>query len=203
MSDSNITKLALANSLKGLMVKEAFSNISVKDIVDDCGLTRQAFYYHFKDKYDLMNWIYYTETAYIMTSNDAAELWSDSLKNLCCYMQRNKTFYTNALKTTGQNSFPEHLYQYIRDLALSALEQMGVEEYEPEKREFIVSFFAIAFVASIVRWSNNGMKEDAADFVDKMRSLFDGSIHNELENQRQKRIIQHPMEITVRNFCLN
>jgi len=117
MSDSNITKLALANSLKGLMVKEAFSNISVKDIVDDCGLTRQAFYYHFKDKYDLMNWIYYTETAYIMTSNDAAELWSDSLKNLCCYMQRNKTFYTNALKTTGQNSFPEHLYQYIRDLA--------------------------------------------------------------------------------------
>jgi len=54
MSDSNITKLALANSLKGLMVKEAFSNISVKDIVDDCGLTRQAFYYHFKDKYDLL-----------------------------------------------------------------------------------------------------------------------------------------------------
>jgi YidC/Oxa1 family membrane protein insertase len=54
MSDSNITKLALANSSKGLMVKEAFSNISVKDIVDDCGLTRQAFYYHFKDKYDLV-----------------------------------------------------------------------------------------------------------------------------------------------------
>ena len=54
MSDSNITKLALANSLKGLLVKEAFSNISVKDIVDDCGLTRQAFYYHFKDKYDLL-----------------------------------------------------------------------------------------------------------------------------------------------------
>jgi len=53
----NITKLALANSLKGLMVKKAFSNISVRDFVDDCGLTRQAFYYHFKDKYDLVNWI--------------------------------------------------------------------------------------------------------------------------------------------------
>ena len=40
----------------------------MKDIADGCGLTRQAFYYHFKDKYDLMNWIYYTEIARFMTS---------------------------------------------------------------------------------------------------------------------------------------
>ena len=43
MSDSNITKLALAESLKRLMAKTDFNKISVRDIADDCGLTRQAF----------------------------------------------------------------------------------------------------------------------------------------------------------------
>ena len=49
MPDSNITKLALADSLKKLMAEKAFNKIRVDDIVRGCGLTRHSFYYHFKD----------------------------------------------------------------------------------------------------------------------------------------------------------
>jgi AcrR family transcriptional regulator len=79
MSDSNITKMALADSLKRLMAEKTFSKIRVDDIVNGCGLRRQSFYYHFKDKYDLMNWIYYTETARFMASYDTLEHWTDGL----------------------------------------------------------------------------------------------------------------------------
>lgn len=68
MSDPNITKLALANSLKNLMLNKPFDKIRVADIVGNCGVTRTTFYYHFKDKYDLMNWIYYTETVPFMSA---------------------------------------------------------------------------------------------------------------------------------------
>ncbi len=190
MSDANITKLALANSLKKLMAKKAFSKISVSDIVDGCGLTRQSFYYHFKDKYDLMNWIYYTETARFMTAYDTLEHWTDGLKDLCYYMQQNKTFYRNALNTTGQNSFPEYLHSYISDISISAIENMLNTEYDHNKWGFFVSFFATAFVAFIIRWANNGMKEDPAEYITKMRSLFDGSLLCELENQ--SRGIENP-----------
>ena len=61
MSGSLVTKQALANSLKELMNTQGFSKISVKDIVEKCGMNRKSFYYHFKDKYDLVNWIFYTE----------------------------------------------------------------------------------------------------------------------------------------------
>lgn len=97
MPDSNITKLALADSLKKLMAEKAFNKIRVDDIVRGCGLTRQSFYYHFKDKYDLMNWIYYTETARFMASYDTLKHWTDGLKDLCYYMQQNKTFVTMPL----------------------------------------------------------------------------------------------------------
>ena len=61
MADSNITKRALAAALKELMEEFPFIKISVADICAKCDINRKTFYYHFKDKYDLVNWIYDTE----------------------------------------------------------------------------------------------------------------------------------------------
>jgi len=192
MFDSNITKLTLAESLKRMMVRTDFNKISVKDIVDGCGLTRQAFYYHFKDKYDLMNWIYYTETARFMSSYNKVEHWLDGMLDLCNYMRQNKTFYINALNTTGQNSFQEYLHNYIRDISISVIESIKNKEFEEEKWGFIVEFISTAFVSLIVRWANNGMKDDPAEYVMKMRSLFDGSILCELESQSEEISTENP-----------
>ena len=176
------------------MAKTAFNQISVKDIVDDCGLTRQAFYYHFKDKYDLMNWIYYTETARFMSSYNNVEHWLDGLVDLCNYMRQNKTFYMNALNTTGQNSFQEYLRDYIRDISISVIENIQNAEFEEEKWGFITEFISTAFVGMIVRWASNGMKDEPAEYVAKMRSIFDGSILSELENQSEKTSTENPIK---------
>ena len=50
------TKYRMAESIKGLMARMPLDKITVKDIVADCGLTRQTFYRNFQDKYDLVNW---------------------------------------------------------------------------------------------------------------------------------------------------
>ncbi len=181
MSDSNITKQALANALKALMLKKTLNKISVGDIVNECKLTRQTFYYHFKDKYDLMNWIYYTETARFMDSYHTIENWTDGLVELCYYMQENKSFFSNALKTVGQNSFPEYLQNYIHDITLSVVDKMkGDKEIDSKEWAFIVDFCSIAFVGSIVRWSKNGMLEDPKDYITQMKKLVDGSMLQKL-----------------------
>ena len=61
MSDSIKTKNAIAQGFKELMEKKAFAKITVSDITSKCGLNRQTFYYHFQDKYELLNWIFYNE----------------------------------------------------------------------------------------------------------------------------------------------
>jgi len=58
MPESMITKRTLAAPLKELMNEEALPKITVGDICDHCGITRKSFYYHFKDKFDLVNWIF-------------------------------------------------------------------------------------------------------------------------------------------------
>ena len=61
MKEYTITKDAIANAFKELMKIKSFDKISISDITNSCKLNRQTFYYHFQDKYELMNWIYYNE----------------------------------------------------------------------------------------------------------------------------------------------
>ena len=178
---SEITKRALAASLRKLLNEKPLDKITVIDIAEDCGVNRQTFYYHFQDKYDLMNWIYYTETVRCMSGDDAPGHWTERLTRLCRYMRENKTFYRNALATTGANAFPEYLFGYIRSMAQAAVEGMTGEEYDPARWDFFTQFFATAFVSYIVRWAGAGMKEEPAAFIDKIRELYDGSALAELE----------------------
>ena len=53
---SNTTKYALEASLKNLLAKKPFDKITIADLTEDCGISRMAFYYHFKDIYDLVEW---------------------------------------------------------------------------------------------------------------------------------------------------
>ena len=58
---AQMTKLALAQSLKQLMAERTLDKITVKEIVTRCGVNRQTFYYHFKDIYDLLDWMFVNE----------------------------------------------------------------------------------------------------------------------------------------------
>ena len=66
---SDITKQALANSLRHLLEKKSLSKITIKDIVEDCGVNRQTFYYHFQDVYDLVDWIFHNDFDRVLAEN--------------------------------------------------------------------------------------------------------------------------------------
>ena len=106
-ADSNLTKRALAAAMKELMEQMPFSKISVSDIAEQCGMNRKSFYYHFKDKYDLVNWIFDMEYLQLSSRQDYAGIW-DFLTELCSFFYENRSFYRRALRIEGQNSFLEH-----------------------------------------------------------------------------------------------
>ena len=58
MDVSEKMKYKLANAMKELLVHTPVDKITVKQIVDQCNVTRPTFYRHFKDKYDLINWYF-------------------------------------------------------------------------------------------------------------------------------------------------
>ena len=56
--DRQEINLMLAEGLKRSMKINEFEKVRVGDICEQSGVSRQTFYRHFKDKYDLLNWYF-------------------------------------------------------------------------------------------------------------------------------------------------
>lgn len=112
MADSNITKQALATSLKELMAEQLFDKINVAQICERCNMNRKSFYYHFKDKYDLVNWIFDTEFIELLKHENLsagyAEHWA-FIEKTCRYFTRTTRFTAKPCKSKDkllQRSLP-------------------------------------------------------------------------------------------------
>lgn len=66
---ANLTKKALAASVMKLLESKPLDKITIKDITDECGVTRNTFYYHFQDIYDLCSWIFISRAEEIMNAH--------------------------------------------------------------------------------------------------------------------------------------
>ncbi|WP_101909510.1 dihydroxyacetone kinase transcriptional activator DhaS [Marasmitruncus massiliensis] len=186
MAEVSLTKRVLAQSIKELMQNTPLSKITVGDITAHCGVNRNTFYYHFKDKFELVNWIYYTETLEQMSSFTDYRHWEEGLRNLCLYMQQNRKFYINALSTMGQNSFSDYLVDFYNNLLITCIEELtGGQKVDERDVRFIAKFYTYAFVGIIEEWAKGGMEEDPARWISRVKELIDGSMARELLGDRR------------------
>ncbi len=168
MPDSSLTKRALAQAIKELMNEKPLVKISIADIVERCQMNRQSFYYHFRDKYDLVNWIFYTELiTELQNASNVNEY--EELENICQYLHKNRSFYINALKFTGQNSF----YEYFGEVIYQLLKAAFTESFgNSDQSDFNAMFYADALRACICRWLTNGAKMKPDELVGKIRNAL-------------------------------
>jgi probable dihydroxyacetone kinase regulator len=158
--DANMTKTVLAKSLKELLEKKSIHKISIAEITQHCGMNRQTFYYHFRDKYELVSWIYYYEIIRVATKDQTLHDWSDGIMRILTVMKNDIGFYQNALSITGRNSLEEYLFALSKDLILTMLETLtNSREIEPQYKKFIVEFYACGMVGLIKSWARAGMKQ--------------------------------------------
>ena len=189
MSDSNITKRALAAALRELMEAEPFDKIQIAQICQRCDMNRKSFYYHFRDKYDLMNWIFdmdfdaFTkESVSVLRPDDRWEL----IEHICEYFYENRNFYRRALQVKGQNSFSDHLREYCRPLLqarISTLTDNGAVD------GFVVDFFSDALVCAVERWLLDKECVPPEQFVSRIKQIIQNgakALYQESQQETQQ-----------------
>ena len=142
MADSATTKKALADALKQELKEKTFPKINIGELCDRCGINRKSFYYHFRDKYDLVNWIF--ESEFLSVHPPMSDPWQ-SMDELCGYFYENRDFYRKVLRIKGQNSFGEYFHELCRDAFCRKLGRGG-------QAEFCATFYADACLCAVERW---------------------------------------------------
>lgn len=173
MADSNITRRALAAALKAQMQEEPFSGVCIAEICDRCDMNRKSFYYHFKDKYDLLNWIYDTEFLAVTKDSAHMEGWG-FMEKLLQYLYENRAFYRRAMEVKGQNSFHEH----FRALLLPEIGARLITLLPADTvTDFQVGFFTDATLGAMEVWLREKEPESPQALLGKLQSCFPQESH--------------------------
>jgi len=187
MPCSDVTKQLLAESLKKLMKKTPFNKISIHNIVDECGLTRQAFYYHFQDAYELLGWIYSSEALEYGRKEINYKTWEAAYLEVFKYIENNKIFCMNTLHSIGRGHLERFLFAntaaYLTNIVNEIASDMNVTE---ENKKFIVDFYTPAFIAVLAKWMEEGMKEEPINIVKNVVAIMDGNVKKALKEYEKK-----------------
>lgn len=182
------TKRALAASLKKLLAEKSLDNITVKDIVEDCGVNRQTFYYHFRDIYDLVEWIYTSEATAAIGAKRTYDTWQQGFLGLFTYALDNRAFVTRTYHSLSREHLERYLYHETYQLLISVVEEcaQGVPARDDDKA-FIAHFYKYGFVGLMLDWIGSGMKEEPQALIDRLSLLIHGNIAAGLERFRTDR----------------
>ena len=177
MSDSLITKKAIAAGMKELTKKKSFDKITISDITEACGLNRQTFYYHFQDKFELVDWIYYNEGISIIVNDLDYNNWDTKVLQFLTKIKEEEYFYINTLKASVENEFREYLYKVTVELLCDIIHGIITVDSNASEKDirFIAEFYAFGIVGVIVSWAQRGMKETPEYITTQLKNLVDGT----------------------------
>ena len=125
---SNTTKLALEASLKKLLLKKPVDKITINDLTEDCGISRMAFYYHFKDIYDLIEWACLEDGKRALADKKTYSTWSEGLEQIFEAVLENKPFILNVYHSVSQKKIESYLYKLTYDLMIGVVEVLKVSQ---------------------------------------------------------------------------
>ncbi len=151
---------ALAASLKELVLREPFEKITIKQITDGAGVIRVTFYNHFQDKYDLLGWIIRTEILAPVRILIDNRMFKEAIVLIFSGLQKDKAFYTAAVRIGGQNSFSEIARQCIYELLLALFTEQARRSHPKHPwltPEYMAQYYAQSMNFVVMNWIREGM----------------------------------------------
>ena len=165
------TKYELADAMKHCMKTAPVEKITVKEIVEACGVTRQTFYRNFQDKYDLINW--YFDKILLESFEHMGEGKSvyESLVNKFQYIQKETLFFRAAFKNDDQNCLRDHDFELITQFYTDRIEGNTGKKMS-DKIRFQLEMYCQGSIYMTVQWVLGYRKCSAEELAHALASAM-------------------------------
>ncbi|MDD2959629.1 MAG: TetR-like C-terminal domain-containing protein [Lachnospiraceae bacterium] len=180
---TKFTKQAICASFMKLLNDRPLGQITVKDIVDDCGINRKTFYYYYQDIYALIDDLFKTDLERIKETLPTDMEWPEAQKVLANDLLKNKTAVLHIYRSIDDTKLEQTAYeigmQTIPKFIRARLENVEIEDSD---LNLIASLFASALAGFLVRWFRGGMQDDPNAMIDRAAAIMKGTTELALAN---------------------
>ena len=174
---SSTTKRALEESLKRMLLKKPLDKITIRDITEDCGISRMAFYYHFHDIYELVEWACIEDASRALQGKKTYDTWQEGLTQIFEAVLENKPFVLNAYRCISREQMERFLFELTYGLIRGVVEEQAKDaEISEEEKAFIADFYKYSFVGLMLDWIRRGMSEDYVSLVQNISLTVRGGM---------------------------
>lgn len=174
------TKKALAASLKKIMQKKPFSKITVREIIADCGVNRNTFYYHFEDIYALLRWMFSEEAIDVVKHFDLLVDYEEAIRFTMHYAETNDHIINCAYDSLGRDELKRFFINDFMSMTLSVIDRAAEKahaELEPDFKEFTAKFYTEALAGLLIEWLKDKENRNTEQTVSYLCRIIEDSLN--------------------------
>lgn len=180
-------KPRIAQVFSEQLQEKSLEQITVKNLAAALGISRQTFYYYFHDIYEIVEWIFETESERILSGFSTIDSWQFGYVLMLQWLQNHRRLVLSCCRSIRkdyvENFMNRILSPYIERVVQDQAQGMRVTE---QQKQFISRFFTLAINAISLEWIKRGMTERPADMAEQVNILIKGDFKKALLNFEQE-----------------
>ncbi|BCN29179.1 TetR/AcrR family transcriptional regulator C-terminal domain-containing protein [Anaeromicropila herbilytica] len=166
VTTSLMTKKALAESFKKILEQKPLGKISVREIIEDCGVNRKTFYYHFENVYDLLQWIFKEEAIEIVKQYDLIVDYQDAINFMLNYLENNKHICNCVFDALGRDELKRFFQEDFFSIIGNTVYQLAEGKKIPrDYLDFLINFYTEALASLLIDWIRNKENESQKKMI--------------------------------------
>lgn len=180
------TEKAIVDTFIGLLNEKPLDKITVKDIIDKCGVNRSTFYYYFEDIYDLLNKIFETETARIVEGNKEYDSWVNSVTSAMEFIIDNKKAILHIYRSVNRERLEKYIATVMDSVIMWAVRSQSQDTKASEEDiRLVCDVYKYTMIGLTTKWLDEGIAEEPVKLIEKLGFILEGTMHRMLERAGQ------------------
>lgn len=152
-------KQTIAQAAKTLLMEKNVKKLTVKDIVEECQITRQAFYYHFEDIPDLFRWMLERDTERTMLEAQSLKSGEQRLRYLFTMAIIALPYMKKGMESNYRDELEKFLTQYIQRLFERVCDEEGLyQDCTRFEVKLILRYHSQAILGLLWGWTDADTK---------------------------------------------
>lgn len=140
-----------------MIEKRSLDKITVKDIVEACGISRQTFYYHFQDILDVVEWLMEKSLEKRIAESVDMENAEEALEKMITYSPKEKEIMANLLRSQHRAQVERVLIKTLRNYLFTMMKSRNLDvQIGTSDMDVLLDFWTFGIVGVIISSLSRG-----------------------------------------------